>query len=354
MLLLIINPGATSTKIAVYEDETEVFLETIRHTQEELGGFPRIIDQLDFRTGLVMRTLQERGYTRDRFSAVCSRGGLLRHVPSGTYRINDAVISDIYHPPYGEHASSLGPVIAKALADLAGIPAFLVDPVSVDELIPLARVSGFCGMERESFFHALNQKAVARKAAVSLGKPYEDVNLIVVHMGGGVSVAAHEKGRVIDLFNVKDDGSFSMDRGGALPVNAVVNLCFSGKSKQEIKKLLGMESGVFSYLGTRDFKAVEERMLGGDEPAKLIFEAMAYQHAKDIGALAAVLKFRVDAIVFTGGIAHSDLFCNAISQYVDQIAPILRFPGEEEMRSLAEGALRVLRGEPAKEYPCSY
>ena len=159
---------------------------------------------------------------------------------------------------------------------------------------------------------------------------------------------------MIDLFNVKDDGSFSMDRGGALPVNAVVNLCFSGKSKQEIKKLLGMESGVFSYLGTRDFKAVEERMLGGDEPAELIFEAMAYQHAKDIGALAAVLKFRVDAIVFTGGIAHSDRFCNEISQYVDQIAPILRFPGEEEMRSLAEGALRVLRGEPAKEYPCSY
>ncbi len=351
MLLLIINPGATSTKIAVYEDEAEVFLETIHHSQEELGGFSRIIDQLDFRTALVMQTLKDHGYTRDRFDAVCSRGGLLRHVPSGTYRINDAVISDIYNPPYGEHASSLGPVIAKTLADLAGVPAFLVDPVSVDEMIPLARVSGFYGMERESFFHALNQKAVARKAAASLGQPYENLNLIIVHMGGGVSVAAHEKGRVIDLFNVKDDGSFSMDRGGALPVNAVVNLCFSGKSKQEIKRMLGMESGVFSYLGTRDFREVEQRMLDGDEAAKMIFEAIAYQHAKDIGALAAVLKFNVDAIVFTGGIAYSDLFCAEITQYVNEIAPILRFPGEEEMRSLALGALRVLHGEPAKEYP---
>ena len=172
--------------------------------------------------------------------------------------------------------------------------------------MPLARVSGFNGMERESFFHALNQKAVARKAAASLGKPYENLNLIIVHMGGGVSVAAHETGRVIDLFNVKDDGSFSMDRGGALPVNAVINLCFSGKSKQEIKRMLGMEAGVFSYLGTRDFRDVERRMQDGDEAAKLIFEAIAYQHAKDIGALAAVLKYNVDAIVFTGGIAYSD------------------------------------------------
>ncbi len=351
MLLLIINPGATSTKIAVYDNETEVFLETIHHSQEELGGFTRIIDQLDFRTALVMQTLKDHGYTRDRFDAVCSRGGLLRHVPSGTYRINDAVIFDIYNPPYGEHASSLGPVIAKTLADLAGVPAFLVDPVSVDEMMPLARVSGFNGMERESFFHALNQKAVARKAAASLGKPYENLNLIIVHMGGGVSVAAHETGRVIDLFNVKDDGSFSMDRGGALPVNAVINLCFSGKSKQEIKRMLGMEAGVFSYLGTRDFRDVERRMQDGDETAKLIFEAIAYQHAKDIGALAAVLKYNVDAIVFTGGIAYSDRFCAEITQYVKKIAPILRFPGEEEMRSLALGALRVLHGEPAKEYP---
>ncbi len=351
MKILVLNPGATSTKIAVYEDETEVFCETIRHTQEELAGFRHVIDQLDFRRELVMETLRAHGFSRADFASVCSRGGLLKHIPSGTYRISDAVLQDIYHPPYGEHASSLGPVIAKQLADLAGITAFLVDPVSVDEMIPLARVSGYNGMERESFFHALNQKAVARKASAQLGKAYEEVNLIVAHMGGGVSVAAHEKGRVIDLFNVKDDGSFSMDRGGALPVNAVVKLCFSGLSQQEIKRLLGTESGVYSYLGTRDFREVEARMLSGDEQAALIFRAMAYQHAKDIGALAAVLRFDVDAIVLTGGIAYSSRFCDELSGYVQKIAPIIRIPGEEEMRALAEGALRVLHGEPAKEYP---
>lgn len=351
MKILVLNPGATSTKIAVYENEAEVFCETIRHTQEELSGFSHVIDQLDFRRELVMETLREHGFSRADFTAVCSRGGLLKHIPSGTYRISDAVLQDIYHPPYGEHASSLGPIIAKQLADLAGIPAFLVDPVSVDEMIPLARVSGYKGMERESFFHALNHKAVARKASAQLGKAYEEVNLIVAHMGGGVSVAAHEKGRVIDLYNVKDDGSFSMDRGGSLPVNAVVKLCFSGLSLQEIKRLLGTESGVFSYLGTRDFREVEARMLAGDEQAALIFKAMAFQHAKDIGALAAVLRFNVDAIVLTGGIAFSSRFCDELSGYVQKIAPIIRFPGEEEMRALAEGALRVLSGEPAKEYP---
>ncbi|MEN6340769.1 MAG: butyrate kinase [Clostridiaceae bacterium] len=350
MKILVLNPGATSTKVAVYEDESEVFCETIRHSQEELAGFSHVIDQLDFRRELVMTTLHAHGFSRADFAAVCSRGGLLRHIPSGTYRISDAVIYDIYHPPYGEHASSLGPVIARQLADLAGIPAFLVDPVSVDEMTPLARISGYNGMERESFFHALNQKAVARKASAQMGKAYEDVNLIVAHMGGGVSVAAHEKGRVIDLYNVKDDGSFSMDRGGALPVNAVVRLCFSGLSQQEIKRQLGTESGVFSYLGTRDFREVEARMLSGDEQAELIFRAMAYQHAKDIGALAAVLRFDVDAIVLTGGIAYSSRFCDELAGYVQKIAPIIRIPGEEEMRALAEGALRVLRGEPAKEY----
>ena len=351
MKILVLNPGATSTKIAVYENGTEVFCETIRHTQDELAGFSHVIDQLDFRRELVMETLRTHGFSRADFAAVCSRGGLLKHIPSGTYRISDAVLQDIYHPPYGEHASSLGPVIAKQLADLAGIPAYLVDPVSVDEMIPLARVSGYKGMERESFFHALNQKAVARKASAQLGKAYEEVSLIVAHMGGGVSVAAHQKGRVIDLFNVKDDGSFSMDRGGALPVNAVIRLCFSGLSQQEIKRRLGTESGVFSYLGTRDFREVEARMLSGDEQATLIFKAMAYQHAKDIGALAAVLRFNVDAIVLTGGIAFSSRFCDELSGYVQKIAPIIRIPGEEEMRALAEGALRVLSGEPAKEYP---
>ena len=353
MRILVINPGATSTKIAVYEDETEVFSASLSHAPEELSGFSRVVDQLPLRERLVRSALQNAGYATASFDAVCSRGGLVRHIPSGTYAIDDQVIHDIYHPPFGEHASSLGPLIAHSIAAEAQLPAYLVDPVSVDELQPLARVTGLDGMERESFFHALNQKAVARKAALDLGKPYESLNLIVVHMGGGVSVAAHEKGRVVDVYNVRDEGSFSLDRAGSLPVNAVVNLCFSGVSKAQIKRTLSFESGVFSYLGTRDFREVERRMLEGDAEATLIFQAMAYQHAKDIGAMAAVLRYAVDAILLTGGIAYSDRFCAELSGYVAKIAPILRYPGEEEMRSLALGALRVLRGEAAKTYPAS-
>jgi butyrate kinase len=350
MRILVINPGATSTKIAVYEDETEIFSVSLAHAPEELSGFSRVVDQLPLRERLVRSALQNAGYTSASFDAVCSRGGLVRHIPSGTYAIDDQVIFDIYHPPFGEHASSLGPLIARSIAEEAKIPAFLVDPVSVDELQPLARVSGLSGMERESFFHALNQKAVARKAAGDLGKPYEALNLIVVHMGGGVSVAAHEKGRVVDVYNVKDEGSFSLDRAGGLPVNALVNLCYSGITKQDIKRKLSFEAGVYSYLGTHDFREVEKRMLEGDEKATLVYRAMAYQHAKDIGAMAAVLRYDVDAILFTGGIANSERFCAEISGYVEKIAPIHRYPGEEEMRALALGALRVLRGEAAKSY----
>jgi len=327
-----------------------VFATSILHAPEELAGLQRVVDQLPLREGLVRNALQQAGYTPASFDAVCSRGGLVRHIPSGTYAIDEAVIHDIYHPPFGEHASSLGPVIARSIADEAKIPAFLVDPVSVDEMQPIARVSGLKGMERESFFHALNQKAVARKAAADLGQPYESLNLIIAHMGGGVSIAAHEKGRVVDVYNVKDEGSFSLDRAGGLPVNALVNLCYSGVTKQDLKRKLSFEAGVFSYLGTHDFREVEKRMLAGDETATLIYHAMAYQHAKDIGAMAAVLRFAVDAIIFTGGIANSERFCAEISGYVEKIAPILRYPGEEEMRALALGALRVLRGEAARSY----
>ena len=350
MRILVINPGATSTKIAVYEDGTEAFSASLSHAPEELSGFLRVVDQLPLREGLVRAALAKAGYTPASFDAVCSRGGLVRHIPSGTYAIDEQVVFDIYNPPFGEHASSLGPLIARSIAEEAKIPAFLVDPVSVDELQPLARVSGFSGMERESFFHALNQKAVARKAALDLGKPYEALNLIVVHMGGGVSVAAHEKGRVVDVYNVKDEGSFSLDRAGGLPVNALVNLCYSGVSKQDLKRKLSFEAGVFSYLGTRDFREVEKRMLEGDENALLVYRAMAYQHAKDIGAMAAVLRYSVDAIILTGGIANSERFCAEIAGYVEKIAPIRRYPGEEEMRALALGALRVLRGERARSY----
>lgn len=351
MKILVINPGATSTKIAIYEDTTEIFKSSVDHSAADLAPFHAVIEQLDYRHELIANTLKEAGYSAKDFAAVCGRGGLLRHVPSGTYQVNDRMIEDIKNPPYGEHASNLGAILAKSFADEAGVNAYIVDPVCVDELTDIARISGFEGMERQSFFHALNHKGMARKAAAALGKAYEELNLIVVHMGGGVSVAAHEKGRVIDVNNVKDEGCFSMDRGGSLPVNAIINLCYSGKTKDEVKKMLGSQAGVFSYLGTRDFLEVQTAAFEkNDEKAKLIFDALVYQHAKDIGTMAAVLKFEVDAIILTGGMANSKLLCSAIESYTQKIAPMIVLPGEAEMASLAAGAFRVLNGEKVCEY----
>lgn len=351
MKVLVINPGATSTKIAVFEEETEELKVSIDHRAEDLKGFEHVADQMPYRKALILDALEKNGVDLRSFDAVCGRGGLLRHIPSGTYAVNDLAITDILHPFYGEHAANLGAYIAREIADPLGIPSFFVDPVCVDELCDLARVSGLKGMERESFFHALNQKSVARKAAKQLGKPYEELNLIVLHLGGGVSVAAHQKGLVIDNFNVKDDGAMGLDRPGALPVNAVVNLCFSGKTKQEIKRLIGSEAGVYSYLGTKDFREIERRALSDDDPeATRIFRALAYQLIKDVGALAAVMHFQVDAIVYTGGMAYSTAFCDELDRYLKPLAPVLRFPGEEEMKSLAEGALCVLHGGECKTY----
>ena len=350
MRILVINPGATSTKVSVFDEEAEVLKVNVAHSADDLKEFSSIVEQAPYRKALIEKTLRENGYSMRDFDAVCGRGGLLRHIPSGTYRVTDRVIQDVKNPPFGQHASNLGSLLAKELADEAALPAFFVDPVSVDEMTDVARVSGFCGMERQSFFHALNQKSTARRAAETLNRPYEDLNLIVVHMGGGVSVAAHERGRVVDVYNVRDEGSFSMDRGGSLPVNAVIDYCFSGVTKAEAKSTLESKSGVFSYLGTRDFKEVLARADAGDAKAKLVFDAMVYQHAKDIGAMAAVLKMDVDAIVLTGGIAHGERVCKAIESYVEKIAPVLVFAGEEEMRSLALGALRALKGGPVGEY----
>jgi len=351
MKILVINPGATSTKIAVYEDTTELFKAGVDHSASDLAPFSAVIEQLDYRHQLIARVIKEAGFSMTDFSAVCGRGGLLRHVPSGTYTVNDQMIEDIKHPPYGEHASNLGAILAKSFADEIGIPAFIVDPVCVDELADIARISGFEGMERQSFFHALNHKGMARRAAKQLGARYEDLNLIVVHMGGGVSVAAHQKGRVVDVNNVKDEGCFSMDRGGSLPVNAVINLCFSGKTKDEVKKMLGSQAGVFSYLGTRDFlEVVTNAFEHHDEKSRLIYDALVYQHAKDIGTMATVLKFDVDAILLTGGMANSKRLCDSINEYTNKIAPMIILPGEAEMDSLAAGAYRVLCGEPASIY----
>ena len=346
MKVLVINPGATSTKVAVFEEELK---KSIVHTAQELEGFDRVIDQADFRQRAVLEAVAEGGFRLEDFDAVCGRGGLYRPIPSGTYAVSDRVMQDVEQAPYGEHPSNLGAYLARRIGDLVGIPAFFVDPVCVDEMTEVAHVSGFAEFRRLSQFHALNQKSVGRKAARRLGKSYEEARLIVCHLGGGVSVAAHDHGRVVDVFNVKDEGAMGMDRGGGLPVNQLIDYCYAGRSREEVKRTLGRRSGMLSYVGTTDFREICARVVSGDERFTAAYRALVYQLAKDIGAMAAVLHFGVDAIVYTGGMAYEQFFCDDITAYVGRLAPVLRFPGEEEMRALAEGTLRVLHGEAQAE-----
>ena len=349
MKVLVINPGATSTKVAVFEEEQELLKKSIVHTAQELEGFDRVIDQADFRQRAVLEAVAEGGLRLEDFDAVCGRGGLYRPIPSGTYAVSDRVMQDVEQAPYGEHPSNLGAYLARRIGDLVGIPAFFVDPVCVDEMTEVAHVSGFAEFRRLSQFHALNQKSVGRKAARQLGKSYEEARLIVCHLGGGVSVAAHDHGRVVDVFNVKDEGAMGMDRGGGLPVNQLIDYCYVGRSREEVKRTLGRRSGMLAYVGTTDFREICARVVSGDERFTAAYRALVYQLAKDIGAMAAVLHFEVDAIVYTGGMAYEQFFCDDITAYVGRLAPVLRFPGEEEMRALAEGALRVLHGEAQAE-----
>lgn len=349
MKVLVINPGATSTKVAVFEEERELLKKSIVHTAQELEGFDRVIDQADFRQRAVLEAVAEGGFRLEDFDAVCGRGGLYRPIPSGTYAVSDRVMQDVEQAPYGEHPSNLGAYLARRIGDLVGIPAFFVDPVCVDEMTEVAHVSGFAEFRRLSQFHALNQKSVGRKAARQLGKSYEEARLIVCHLGGGVSVAAHDHGRVVDVFNVKDEGAMGMDRGGGLPVNQLIDYCYAGRSREEVKRTLGRRSGMLSYVGTTDFREICAGVVSGDERFTAAYRALVYQLAKDIGAMAAVLHFEVDAIVYTGGMAYEQFFCDDITAYVGRLAPVLRFPGEEEMRALAEGALRVLHGEAQAE-----
>lgn len=349
MKVLVINPGATSTKVAVFEEEQELLKKSIVHTAQELEGFDRVIDQADFRQRAVLEAVAEGGFRLEDFDAVCGRGGLYRPIPSGTYAVSDRMMQDVEQAPYGEHPSNLGAYLARRIGDLVGIPAFFVDPVCVDEMTEVAHVSGFAEFRRLSQFHALNQKSVGRKAARQLGKSYEEARLIVCHLGGGVSVAAHDHGRVVDVFNVKDEGAMGMDRGGGLPVNQLIDYCYAGRSREEVKRTLGRRSGMLSYVGTTDFREICAGVVSGDERFTAAYRALVYQLAKDIGAMAAVLHFEVDAIVYTGGMAYEQFFCDDITAYVGRLAPVLRFPGEEEMRALAEGALRVLHGEAQAE-----
>lgn len=351
--LLIINPGSTSTKIAIFDNEKPVLEQTLRHSNEELAPYTTIIGQYEFRKNVILETLNANGININKLSAVVGRGGLLKPMEGGTYSVNPKMLDDLENAPSGQHASNLGAIIANEIASQLGIPAFIVDPVVVDEMDEIARISGMPEIKRMSLFHALNQKAVALRAAAELNKKYEDVNLIIAHMGGGVSVGAHRKGRVVDVNNALDgEGPFSPERTGGLPVGGVVKLCFSGKyTMDELKKKVTGKGGLVAYLGTNDGREVVKRIEAGDKNAELVYKAMAYQVAKEIGACAAVLEGKVDAICLTGGLAYDKHLTGWIIERVGFISNVKIYPGEDEMIALAEGGLRVLRKEAAaKEY----
>jgi butyrate kinase len=355
--ILVINPGSTSTKIGVFDNEISIFEKTIRHNSEMINAFNTIIDQYEFRKNTILETLDNAGINISKLSAVCGRGGLLRPIEGGTYAVNNTMLEDLRNGFAGQHASNLGGTIAFEIASGLNIPSFIVDPVVVDELEPIARISGFSLIERVSIFHALNQKAVARRVAKELGKKYTELNLIVTHMGGGITVGVHKQGKVIDVNNgLHGDGPFSPERAGTVPVGDLVALCYSGQYyRDEIMKKLVGQGGLVGYLGTNDAVEVEKRIEAGDEHASMIYEAMAYQVAKEIGAASAVLAGKVDAIVLTGGLAYSKGFVKAITDRINWIADTIVHPGENELQALAEGALRVLRGEEkVKEYPGTF
>ena len=344
--ILAINPGATSTKIAVYEEEALLFKKTVEHSVQDLERFSRVFDQYQYRLDLVLEALKDENVNLETLAAIVGRGGLLKPLAGGTYSVNEKMVEDLKKAERGEHASNLGAVMASNLANKLNVPAFIVDPVSVDEMEPVARISGLADIQRLSLSHALNMKAVARKVAKEMDKKYEEVNFVVVHLGTGVSVTPHKNGKMIDVNNAKAEGPFSPDRCGGLPADQLVKLCFSGKySFDELKEMLSSKGGFYSYFGTKDAREVEAMALEGNEEANIVLDALAYQVSKEIGAMAAVLEGNVDRIILTGGIAYSKRIVGDIIRRVKFIAPVEIIPGEEELESLSFGALRVIRGE---------
>ncbi|MFO7814426.1 MAG: butyrate kinase [Halanaerobiales bacterium] len=353
MLILTINPGSTTTKLGLYNKTTEIKKMNIDHDIKELKEFEQISDQLEFRYNYILDFLKKERIELANISAVVGRGGLLRPIAGGTYRVNEKMKDELKAAVRGEHASNLGGLLADLLSQKADCPAFIVDPVVVDEMQEIAKISGIPELQRKSIFHALNQKAVARKYSEIVNKNYEDINLIVAHLGGGISVGAHQKGMIIDVNNaLSGDGPFSPNRSGGVPSYDLFKICFSDdyEQKELEKKLIG-KGGVAAYLETSNMIEVENRIKNGDQKAQLIFEAMAYQVAKEIGSMSAVLSGQCDAIILTGGIAYSDQFVHLIENRVRHFAPVKIFAGEEELEALAAGAYRVLSGiEKAKNY----
>lgn len=348
--ILAINPGSTSTKFAVFANERPLRVWNLRHRDEDLQPFRDrpIFDQRAFRAESIARELAAGGVEMAGLSATVGRGGLLPPMESGTYGVDEAMLDELRLARRGEHASNLGAVLAYEIAGGPGIDAFIVDPVSVNERSPKAMLSGSALLDRGDFCHALNSKAVAKRYAREHGRTYADLRLIVAHLGGGICISAHEGARMVDATDAQQEGPFSPERAGSVPALKLARLCFSGRyDKRQIERMLVGEGGLFSYLGTTDLVEVERRIAAGDAKSALVFEAMAYQIAKEIGAMAAVLEGRVDAIVLTGGMAHSSALVEKIIAATQWIGPVKVYPGEEELVALAEGALRVLRGEEA-------
>lgn len=353
-LILAINPGSTSTKIAVFDNNKNIHQTNLAHSNEELEKFENISDQYEFRKKIILEELDDAGINTNNIVIVIGRGGLIKPIKSGVYLVNEKMKNDLKKGLLGQHASNLGGLIADDLAkSLPNATAYIADPVVVDEMDDIARISGHPEFERISIFHALNQKIIAKTYAQSRIQKYEELNLIVAHLGGGISVGAHKKGKVIDVNQALDgEGPFSPERSGTLPAGALAKLCFSGKySLSEVKKMITGKGGLTAYLGTNNALEVEMKIRNGDKKAKIIYEAMAYQIAKEIGAAATVLKGKIDAILITGGIAYDEIFVNWVKERVEFIAPVFAYPGEDEMRALAINALSVLKGETnASEY----
>lgn len=351
--ILAINPGSTSTKIAVFQGHELIMEKTLRHSTEEISKYETIADQKSFRKEVIIESLVETGILVKELDAVVGRGGLLYPMAGGTYDVNQEMLKDLQKGVLGEHASNLGGIIAKEIADMAVAPSYIVDPVVVDELHSVARISGIPEIPRMSIFHALNQKAVARRYANENNKNYDEINVVVAHLGGGISVGAHRKGQVIDVNNALDgDGPFSPERAGGIPAGQLAKMCFSGDyTHDDIKKKLKGNGGLVAYLDTNDARDVEKLIKDGNQEAKLVYEAMAYQVAKEIGACTVALDCEVDAIILTGGIAYSEVMTGMIKQKVQKLAELVIYPGEDEMTALAEGGLRVLaKEEEAKTY----
>ncbi|MBU5428121.1 butyrate kinase [Tissierella pigra] len=349
--ILVINPGSTTTKIAIYENERELFCETLEHDINELERFQTIQDQFHMRKDMILSFLKDKGYNIEELSAIVGRGGMLPPVKSGAYRVNNIMVDRLKNRPAFEHASNLGALIAYEIASIIDVPSYIYDSVRVDELTDIARISGMPDISRTSTNHVLNSRAMAMKVAKKHGKNYNEITCIVAHLGGGISVNVQKKGKMIDII-ADDEGPLSPERAGRVPCKALIDLCYSGKYDERTmhRKLRG-SGGLKAYLNTHDAREVEKRIENGDKHAELVYEAMAYQVAKGIGELATVVEGEIDYIILTGGIAYSEMFTNWIIKRVKFIAPVEIMPGENEMESLALGTLRVLRGEEeANEY----